>query len=579
MKPVVGKFSDNIFLFSLLTVMAVFLPVNYFGFINFDDVDVVERIHRSIHDIQWYRLFIRSSAPQYYRPLLELICYLDYALWGLSIPAWHLTNYILHILNSCLVYLIAFNLLRSGPNARVWASFAMLLFGLNPMTAESVAWISGRSDLAGTFFALIAVWAYFLKSGIRFFIVPVAILAGLLCKENALAVIPLILIFEAVCNFQKNSDFKKTVKQCLFWSVIVFIPLMIYLYLRSGGFDNFVYQPTKAAAASTGNAAAAGGKSTGSLYGIADVLYLFPVIAFYLKKLVMPFPLNFAIEQINTVIYSFLFFIIAGANLACIVKKQWNLPVFTGILIVSFSPALLVALDKVAWVPLAERYVYLSLAVMATGVAFFFRHLHTSGDIPESGIFMICVLMLLVLSVSASQRQFVFKDDTSIWTATLKTNPESSMVLCMYGQAVEGPAKKEAYQKAVANPKPFKWRAKALIILANLEMTDGNYEKGMEYIKDALELESRYEHLLNAAIIFAHTTNDNPIVKDNFRRKAVHYYKKAYSKKKNPFVLYKAAQLLFHLGENSASEAIYEKIEKQHPTSKYAVYAKKHLAN
>ncbi len=573
-----SKLSDHAFALSLLFIMAVYLPVNYFGFINFDDVDVVARIHNRFNDIPWYRLFFRSSAPQYYRPLLELLCYLDYALWGLSIQAWHLTNYILHILNSCLVYLIALNLLRSGPNPRLFASLAMLLFALNPMTCESVAWISGRSDLAGTFFALIAMWGYFLKSKLRIFIVPVAILAGLLCKENALALIPLIVIFEAVRNFQENSNFKQAVKRCLFWVVIMFIPLMIYLYLRSGGFENFVYQPTKAAISSTGNVAAVGGKSSGSLYGVAEVLYLFPVIAFYLKKLVIPFPLNFAIERINTVYYSMLFFIISGINLICVFKKQWVLPVFTILLITSFSPSLLVALDKVAWVPLAERYLYLSLAVMGTGAAFFFRYIHKNRCIPESGIAMICVLIIAVLSISTFQRQFAFKDDKSIWAATLKANPDSSMVLCMYGQTVKGVAKKASYQKAVTNPKPFKWRAKALIILASLEMTDQNYGAGQKYIENALALEPKYEHFLNAAIIYAHAKNYDPSVTSRFKRKAVYYYKKAYSKKKDAFVLYKAAQLLFHLGEADEARKMYERIKKHHPSSKYAVYAKKHLA-
>lgn len=146
-----ASISQYYFILALLFIMTVYLPVNYFGFLNFDDSIVVLRLHDSFSDINWVGLFFRDSSSKYYRPLLEVLCYLDYALWGLTTTAYHLTNYIIHIFNACLVYLIARQWLYYKKNAGCWAALAMIFFALNPLTCESVVWISGRSDLARAF--------------------------------------------------------------------------------------------------------------------------------------------------------------------------------------------------------------------------------------------------------------------------------------------------------------------------------------------------------------------------------------------------------------------------------------------
>ena len=394
MKPDTKNFSDYLFLISLLFVMIVFLPVIYLGFINFDDIDLINRIHQNFDNIEWYNLFFRSSSTEYYRPLLEILCYLDYAMWGLSVTAWHLTNYILHISNACLVYLIAQNWFHPKKDHKIWASFAMLFFALNPLTCESVAWISGRSDLAGTFFSLLAVFIYYTKTGIRYGIVPLVILAGLLCKENALAVIPLIILLEAIQNYRNKLNWKDAIKGCLVWGLVVSIPLLVYLFLRTNGFEHYFFTYDEVVTPLVGKTAPVVEKSF-----IYDFLYLFPVIAFYLKKLAIPFPLNFAIMKINTMLYSFLFIMISGINFICLIKKKWTLPVFTLLLVVSFSPALMIALGNIAWAPMAERYLYLSLSIMGIGLAVLFKHLYEQKYISIKNLFILCALLTAVITI------------------------------------------------------------------------------------------------------------------------------------------------------------------------------------
>ena len=580
-KDLIKHFFDGVsryyFVFALLFVMGVYLPVNYLEFLNFDDTVVLERAYKNFSDINWYGLFFRSSDTVYYRPLLEVLCYMDYALWGLSLTAYHLTNYSIHILNSVLVYLIALQWFQSGKKANGWAALAMVFFALNPMTCESVAWISGRSDLAGTFFSLLAVRCYFLKSSYRFALTPLAILLGLLCKENALAVIPIIVLIEGFINYKNKKQLGENIKACLVWSIIVLIPLLIYLFLRTNGWENYTYEFFHLKT----------GMSTEKLVSTqqvsdkiawTEIASLFPVIAFYLKKLVMPFPLNFAIVQINTAFYTFLSAILLGTFIFWCWQRKVQYLFFVCLLVVSFIPALPVALGNVSWVPLAERYLYMSVCIMAIGAAYFLMVCIEKKGFNRTVIITICFLMVLILAVSTLQREFVFKNSKTIWTATLKTNPTNSMVLFKYGQAVGGKEGQHAFKKAVSNPKPFVWRAKTLLSIAQYESSNGNHEEAVVYIKKAFEIENSPENYLYAAFILLKINDEDISIKEKYIIMAIDCYQMAYRQKKTVFVLYQIATLSKHIKNFKQANELFRKIVKEYPQSKYAVYAKKQLS-
>lgn len=65
---------------------------------------------------------------------------------------WHLLSYVLHIANTYLFYLVASQIL--SPEI---ALYAALIWGVNPMLNQAVAWCSGRPYLFATLFALVAI--------------------------------------------------------------------------------------------------------------------------------------------------------------------------------------------------------------------------------------------------------------------------------------------------------------------------------------------------------------------------------------------------------------------------------------
>lgn len=97
-----------------------------------------------------------SDAALYYRPVVTFLNGAQWLVFGGSAAAFHALNMIAHGLVSAL---IAALLLALGAPALA-AGVAGLLFAVHPMTSEAVAWISGRTDVLSTAFALAAVYGW-----------------------------------------------------------------------------------------------------------------------------------------------------------------------------------------------------------------------------------------------------------------------------------------------------------------------------------------------------------------------------------------------------------------------------------
>lgn len=91
-----------------------------------------------------------------WHPLTWISHMLDCQIWGLEPAGHHLTNLLLHLANTALLFWL---LLRF--TAKPWAAGGVaLLFGLHPLHVESVAWISERKDVLCTLFflATLGLW-------------------------------------------------------------------------------------------------------------------------------------------------------------------------------------------------------------------------------------------------------------------------------------------------------------------------------------------------------------------------------------------------------------------------------------
>ncbi len=117
---------------------------------------------------------------------------------------YHLTNIVIHGLNSGLVCLLAWGLTRN----RLAAAVCGLLFGLHPLNVEAVAWVNQRKALLSTFFALLMVFAHvrYAKSRQAGWLIAtiVAFLLSLLAKPTGL-LLPLVLLLIDVWPLRRFS--------------------------------------------------------------------------------------------------------------------------------------------------------------------------------------------------------------------------------------------------------------------------------------------------------------------------------------------------------------------------------------
>ena len=126
------------------------------------------------------------------RWLSEVTHRLNYLMTGDRPGPFHATNVGLHLVNGVLVYQIG--LVIAAPETAV---LAMGIFLLHPIQTEAVAYVSSRSELLSTLFAL---WAFLLSltTGVgwrgiaRWVSIGVLITAAVCAKESAAVVVPLI---------------------------------------------------------------------------------------------------------------------------------------------------------------------------------------------------------------------------------------------------------------------------------------------------------------------------------------------------------------------------------------------------
>jgi Flp pilus assembly protein TadD len=99
-----------------------------------------------------------STVRGYYQPVSMLSLMIDYALGGRSdnLFPFHRTSLILHLCNTMLIGVLLYQLLHEP-----WiAAGTALVFGIHPMTVDSVVWLSERKTLLATSFTLWSLLLY-----------------------------------------------------------------------------------------------------------------------------------------------------------------------------------------------------------------------------------------------------------------------------------------------------------------------------------------------------------------------------------------------------------------------------------
>ncbi len=400
----------------------------------YDDYDyVVENKLVAAPSFSLIEVFTTPYPPHHpeqnlYRPIVTLTYLWDKTLWGIPPePAkmatlFHLTNLLLHLGTVVMLYLLILKLppVNSSPSRIVIAAFCAGLYGVHPLTTESVAWISGRAEILSAFWSLLSLSCLLngIRAGSKGFVWIfggwIVFILALFSKENALILPGLVVLLMIWLSRYETFEWKKV------WIAPAGYCLLAMLYYssRSHIFGGIPMEELAYA-------------------GIADpltrVLVACKVMLRYLWMAFIPYGQSVFHEVEMERLISFIcFLILAGLLIAAVSLKKkapWFLFGLSFFFIALFPVSnLLVPIGTV----IAERFLYLPLAGLVIALAF---ALATSGKPLPWMTGVILATVILHHGIKTAVRNTDWKNESTLWAAAEKIYPNAFIVQAQRGFA------------------------------------------------------------------------------------------------------------------------------------------------
>lgn len=403
----------------ILVAVAAALPFlnSLSGDFVWDDRTLILQDYKIQHPRYFSAFFLRDYFEHadeeikygYYRPLVSLSLMADFLLRGPRPFGFHLTNLLLHAAVSVLVFLF---LARVFPRRRGVALVSALVFAVHPVHTESVAWISGRTDLIATGLMLGSLLALAAAPARRWGL-PLSLLCFLLAlfaKESAL-VLPLF-AGAYLAAFEPGWTRRRASRLVLLYGLAA----AAYLALRFG-----------VAEVKAGSVAA--------LTPAETVFSSLSTLRLYLGKMILP--VNLTAYITNPPAASLLdpraaagaVILVLAVFLLIRAWKRGDRPLA---FILAFALVSLLPLANIVRIsgpadmgfPAAERFLYApSIALIAAGVVLVSALLR--GPRTRAALAVGVVLALAALTV---RRNPVWRDEGALFSDALRSSPEAPLL-------------------------------------------------------------------------------------------------------------------------------------------------------
>lgn len=222
---------------ALLTV-ATYAPVWRFDFVALDDPQYVYANPNLANGLTSSAIVwaFRAVYEANWHPLTWLSHALDIQLFGLTSGWHHVTNLVLHVANT----LLLFALMRRLTGSMWRSSVVAALFAVHPLHVESVAWVAERKDVLCAFFFILTGLAYVryvrAPSVTRYTLVAIALALGLMSKPMivTMPMVLLLLDYWPLNRFQRG--FVALVVEKLPWlAVVAASSVVTFLAQQHGG--------------------------------------------------------------------------------------------------------------------------------------------------------------------------------------------------------------------------------------------------------------------------------------------------------------------------------------------------------
>lgn len=443
------------------------------GFFTLDDVAYVQN-NELIKQGSWLQFFTQPFEGMY-QPLLLMSFSVDYWLGGGS-PWWfHLTNVLLHLANSVLVFYLFKQLNRKESLA--WMAAALFL--MHPAMVETTAWITSRKDLLFSLFYLagLITWLRYLETSRKNYVYLTGglFILSLLSKSQAVT-FPLALILLEYLQSKTFSLKKSLIQKWPFLLFSLIIGILVYVFaigerpdLEAG--ERIVY-----------------GSYAFSYYLIHS---FFP----FTNMLLHPFPAemqgNHLLGLLVLPAIGYLFY-----------RYRQNKVVVAGLLFFILHIFLLLPFLPNSFIFYANKYLYLSLI----GILLIYIYLYDKIVLQNKwALFFLPFLIVFIHGTNKELQQW--DEPILIWDEVTETYPESTdgwenRGYYYYTQQEPEKALENFKQSIRINPNRFNAQSNAGAILTDLHQ----YEDALKHLDIALKLVPGNEAcLFNRSIAYQYT--------------------------------------------------------------------------
>ena len=563
-----------------LCVLAVYYPSLHAGYNSVDDLGMINRLINS-GPINLHHHFFPHGGGVYYRPLTTLTYFFDRDVWGTIASFMHLENILIHLANSFLVLFLTRRLLALYQSeSENIALLATLLFALHPLATESVSWISGRTDLLAGFFLLSAFLLILMslqkKQSIAICCSGVLLLTAALTKEIAVFILPG-LLWCIIIYPQQNLSFLDRLKDRWLHLVVTVAGISGYFVMRSFAMarDSGIKHVVSGLISTT----------TADGFDLLDKVRIFlKVYGFYFKKLFLPWPLNFGIIEISG------WNVLAGVVLACLLIWFFlRADIFGALGLISFcvlSPAILIPFSKMTWTPIAERYLYVSIAFFVPMVALF---LAGKGK-QRSSVFLrrsqyVLMIILVVFFSTTLHRAWIWQDNERLYTDTVKKSPDFLPAKSELASALIRKGKTEQAEAILVAMQSKSSSSSFLnddMYLAQSLMVKGELLKARDLLINSLDNPGKKYHELLQILLKINSKRlgkiNNPDERMQVQQESLKWLLEQQRVRPNPFTLYRIGKMQLSCGNKDAALEYFRRAYSGSPRdSHYRDAAKKFI--
>jgi len=404
-----------VYIFLAMITFAGYWQVHQFEFINFDDnVYVSENV--VVQSGLTKEGFFWAFSTKYFglwNPLVWLSFMADYQFYGLNAGGYHVTNLILHILSTLLLFR-----LFSTMTGEIWKSaFVAAFFALHPLHVESVAWVSERKDVLSAFFWMLTLCLYVFyteKQSIKRYLLIVFSFVLALLSKPMVVTLPLIMIlldYWPLKRFENQNRLSDTIvwqlREKLPFIVLSAVLIAFTLYVPN---EQQAFEKSFSVMSRLANAP------------VAFVTYLVKTFWPHNMAIFYPFPSHIPAWQI---VGSVLLIITMTAAVMVTVKRLPHLFVGWFWFIITIAPV--IGILQIGDFAMADRYHYLPSIGIGVMLAWGIPHVIKREVLRKYILLPVALVFLASLAFLAWQQCAYWRNNIELWNHAIQATQDNYM--------------------------------------------------------------------------------------------------------------------------------------------------------